>query len=121
MRRRDFLPLALLLAFAAGLGAHWLLDLHFITLWLGVIGIVVTCFSIVTALAARELPQVELVIFSERLPSTWVRVTWAVLGTPAAVFLLRGNDVGLGVIMIAMLAATAALVGYVEHKVKVES
>ncbi len=121
MQRRDFPPLALLFAFAVGLGAHWLFDLHFITLWLGVIGIIVTSFSVVTALAVRELPQVELVNFSERLPSTWVRVVWAVFGMPAAVFLLRGTDVGLGIIMIAMLAATAALVGYVEHRLKVDA
>ena len=119
MRSQDTVPVLLLLVFAGGLLTYWLTGLHTIVLWLGVLGIVVTCFSAVSIFAVRDFSLAELSRLSSRLPTITARVLWAIFGIPAAIVLLRGSDVGLGIILILMLATTAVLVSYVEHRLKV--
>ena len=119
MRGQDTVPVLLLVVFAGGLLTYWLTELHAIVLWLGVLGILITCFSAVTTFAAREFPREELARLSARLPTITARVLWAIFGIPAAIVLLRGSEVGLGIILILMLATTAVLVSYVEHRLKV--
>jgi hypothetical protein len=118
MDSRDVAPVTLLLIFGGGLVAHALTGLHFIILWLGVLGIAVTCFSVIMTVAARDLPHVALVDLGARLPSTAARLMWAVFGVPTSAVLLRNEYVGLGVIMIAMLASAVVLVSFVEHRLK---
>ena len=113
-RPRNFAALLALAAYAGGIALHALTGWEWVILWLGVLGIVLTCGFVMTALALKDLPASHIELFARHVPSTWVRVAWAVFAVPVTIFLLSGGHPGLGTIMVGLTASAVALVSLID-------